>query len=263
MPSEEQTGNYDDIRRCVACVEGCVGPHLYTTGSTCMQNPEMGREYEGGIVSARTPKRVMVIGGGPAGLEAARVAAARGHKVDLYESENSLGGQLRLGSVPPGKHELANVVDWRARELDKLGVGVHLNRRVDAELVRAEAPDAVIVATGGRAAKPRIDGIDRPNVTTALDLLKEEVQDGRDWVVIGGGSVGCEVALFLAEAGKSVAVVEMLDDVAADLDERPRYFMMGSLREKQVDIVTGVVPTGNQRLRGGGGQEWQRTGNQG
>lgn len=221
-PRKAMEGRVEDIRKCICC-NNCIGARVFASNyMTCTQNPEVGREYKDGWVSlkpAEKKKRIMVIGGGPAGMEAARVSAIRGHEVILYEKEDRLGGQARLASVAPFKDKVNWVIDWLVAQINKLGVKVETGKAVDATTLKAEKPDVVIIATGAEPLIPDIPGIDGPNVIIYKDLLSgAKAVPGRNIVVAGGGMVGVECATYLAKQGKKVTIVEALSDILLDME---------------------------------------------
>lgn len=208
-----EQGRPEHIRPCIGCHDGCMGRIFLGRPLSCAVNPIVGRERTYGMERAQTPRKVMVIGGGVAGLEAARTSASRGHRVTLHEKTNALGGHLIEASVPEFKKDLARLLDWYKVELEDLDLTVKLNSEVTPALVDQEKPDAIIVATGSKPIMPEVPGIDKPSVATATDLLLGRKTAGNTVVVIGGGLIGCETALWLAQQGKSVTIVEMLNDL--------------------------------------------------
>ena len=182
----------------------------------------------------------MVVGGGPAGMEAAIVAARRGHDVTLCERSDRLGGQWLLAAIPPGKEALNSFTVWQIGELERLGVTVHMGTNVDADLVRRENPDAVIVSTGAAQKVPPLQGIDRDNVYMANDVLAGKVDLVGEVVVIGGGTVGAETAEHVAVHNHKTTIVKRSPGVAADMAGAPREFLLKSLRENDVDIYEGA-----------------------
>lgn len=203
----------EDIRTCLSCHDGCITRKLEGRRGSCAINPECGRELMTGIVPATKIKNVMVIGGGPGGMEAARVSAIRGHNVKLYEASNELGGNLKPAGAPDFKHHDRKLVKWHESQLNNLNVKVVKNTKVTKKMVLAENPDTVFVATGSTHVELNLPGLDRDNVSNGSDVLlgKTEVKD--TCVVVGGGLVGCEIALMLAQKGKKITIVEALDDI--------------------------------------------------
>jgi NADPH-dependent 2,4-dienoyl-CoA reductase/sulfur reductase-like enzyme len=188
------------------------------------------------------PKRVLVVGGGPAGMEAARVAAVRGHQVILCEQESRLGGALNIATVPPGKDKLSWIAEYFDHELSRLGVDLRLGETMDGEKVRALRPDAVILATGARADPPNIPGVDRPNVLLAQELLAHQMRfTGQRIVVIGGGMLGLETAEYLATQGNAVTVLKRYETIGRTIEPLYLGYLLRQLKECDVEIVTCVV----------------------
>jgi mycofactocin system FadH/OYE family oxidoreductase 2 len=209
LPNKAREGRLDEIRYCIGCNEGCWGRIYQTLPITCAINPSAGREKEMEIVPAPVKKKVMVIGGGIAGMEAARVAALRGHTVSLYEREQVLGGQLQIAAKAPGRQDMAEPVRYYETQFRILGVNVNLDSPVDESTVLANNPDAVIVATGGLPARPTFPGADQANVVTARDVLSGTAEAGRKVVVLATdrGMESLTTAEFLAERGSQVEVL--------------------------------------------------------
>lgn len=241
-PRKAQAGEVASIRRCISCNECVVARHVEDVPLRCSLNATVGRSpEESRLEPAAVPKRVLVIGGGPAGMEAARVAALRGHQVALYEKEERLGGTLNIASVPPGKEKLNWVAEYYSNELPRLGVELHLGEMIDAEMVRSLRPDAVIIATGSRPAIPPIPGVDGPNVILAHELLARRMHfTGRRVVIIGGGTVGLETADYLAWEGNRVTVLEMLEGVGQGCESLYLAYLLRELKKRAVEIVMGV-----------------------
>jgi 2,4-dienoyl-CoA reductase (NADPH2) len=200
LPEKARNGREAEIIHCVACGQGCFDSLFRMQSVSCLCNPGAGREYETTQVSGKK-SRIMVVGGGAAGLSAALAAAEAGHAVALYEQSDRLGGQLHLAGVPPGRAEFAGLAEDLARQVAARDIKVVLQRQVDEQVVEDEQPEAVILATGGTPAVPPIQGIDAPHVMQAWDVLAGRAEPGRRVVVIGGGAVGVETALTLAEQG--------------------------------------------------------------
>ena len=204
-----------DIRRCISCNKGCTDAIQNRQFISCVLNAENGCENLRSITPAEQKKKVAVLGGGPAGLEAARVAALRGHTVTLFEKTTSLGGQLNIACIPPRKEEMRRATQDLIRAVCKAGVQLRLAQAPTAEELKAAGFEAVINAVGAHSVAPRIPGIDHVNVADAWKILAGEQQVYGTVAVIGGGMVGCETAEYLAERGCKVSVVEMMDKIAA------------------------------------------------
>jgi len=238
LPNKAKNGELTSIRYCIGCLQGCVSKLLVGEGITCLVNPTLGRDLEIDYSKASEPKTVCVIGGGPGGLEAARAATLKGHKVDLYERRDFLGGQFKAAAYPPAKGELATYVSWISEELEKLGVNVHLNYEVTEEMIREQNADYIIVATGGNPIIPRIKGVDKGHVCTAEDMLLGKVQPGENIVVAGGGEVGGETAAHLAMQERAVTIVELQPDILNELDGMSTIQLKNILAKYKVDIKT-------------------------
>ncbi|MFH1490073.1 MAG: FAD-dependent oxidoreductase [Pseudomonadota bacterium] len=231
-------GRPEDIRPCIRCNDGCLarGDHLAKTIS-CSVNVAACREEEFKIIKAENPRKVAVVGGGPAGMEAARVCALRGHEVTLYE-KRKLGGALIEASIPEFKIDLRPLVSYLATQMDKLKIKV-LSEEATAKSLSDGGFDAVIVATGASPVKPAIPGIDSASVTDALQVLNGSAKTGQKVAVIGAGLVGTEVGLFLGEQGKEVLFIEMLDTVMNGITFDERQVYENRLRECRVFFHTG------------------------
>jgi 2,4-dienoyl-CoA reductase-like NADH-dependent reductase (Old Yellow Enzyme family)/thioredoxin reductase len=236
LPRKAKEGDTLSIRYCVGCLQGCVGVLGVNGDVTCMVNPAVGREYEIDYAKIANPKLVFVAGGGPGGMEAARVAAIKGHKVVLFEKAEQMGGQLRSAAYPPGKSALATYTSWLIRELKKLEVDIRCNTELTKEIVQADKPDAVIVATGGLPSVPPINGIDKPHVLFAEDVLLGKIPTGDNIVVAGGGEVGGETAAHLAMEQKGVTIVEMLPDVFPEINPLNKIQLKSILNQFGVRI---------------------------
>ncbi len=206
-----QTDQLEDIRPCLSCHDGCMGRIAKGMPLSCTVNPACGRETKYGISPADKKKKILVIGGGPAGLETARVSALRGHDVTLVESKNILGGNLIPGGAPDFKRYDRRLVKWYEIQLNKLGVDVRMGVKGDRQLIEKTAPDAVVVATGSQPITPNFG--DENHIVNATDVLNESVSVGEDIAIVGGGLVGCEVGLWLKQKGKNVTIIEMAPDI--------------------------------------------------
>ena len=245
LPNKAAKGQFDDITPCIGCGLGCIAGREHRM-MTCLMNPSVGREKEMALTAAAKPKKVMVIGGGPGGLQAATVAANRGHQVTLYEKQAKLGGQFNLAAIPPMKQELTKATQYLSHQVAKAGVEVHLDSEVTPAVVEQEKPDVVIVATGGEALVLNIPGVKGKNVVTAHDVLAGKVRRPfGDVLIIGGGMVGLETAEFLAHPGHNpiigrthITIIEMLKEVGLDMVPEGRTLLMERLHDNGVRILT-------------------------
>ncbi|MEW6613898.1 MAG: FAD-dependent oxidoreductase [Thermodesulfobacteriota bacterium] len=266
FPNKAREGRYEEIRKCVACHQGCFDNVFSLKPVTCMLNPSVGREKEFEIRPAGRKKKVMVIGGGPGGMEAARVLGLRGHDVSLYESREALGGQLNFAAVPPGKEEFENITRYFSRQLEKLNVKLFLEKDVTQSMVKNLKPGAVVISTGASPKLPDIPGIKRDNVFTAKEVLAGRARIGKRIVIAGGGAIGCETALFLAtkgtvtpdaavflssygaldpetavsltRRGKDITIVEMFKKIGRDIGKTSLWVMRKRLKNHGINIVT-------------------------
>jgi 2-enoate reductase len=213
LPNKVRAEKIDRVRPCLSCQEGCMGRLAKYAQVSCAVNPACGREAEYGLSVALEKKSVMIVGGGVAGMEAARVATLRGHVVTLYEKSDRLGGVVIPGGVPDFKDDDHALIHWYERELRELKVPVVFNKEVTEETIRLAKPDVLIVATGSQPKVLKIG--DAENVYTAEDVLNGIKPAGDSTIVIGAGLVGCETALWLHDQGKKVTIVELAPKILA------------------------------------------------
>ena len=229
LPLKAKEGRVDEIIKCIACNKGCHDRNKTERAIACLLNPETGREQHFRIKPAASRKHVLVVGGGPAGMEAARVAALRGHQVQLFEKEEKLGGRLCLASVPPHKKDYEDAVNYLEQEVRKHpSIELNLGVEADVGVIRKNNPQHVIVATGAVPVLPAVTGIeDSEKAVFAEDILSGAVEPGRKVVVLGGGSIGSETAHFILQNGaEQVYIVEMLPAIAQDLPQDALLHLM-------------------------------------
>jgi 2,4-dienoyl-CoA reductase-like NADH-dependent reductase (Old Yellow Enzyme family)/thioredoxin reductase len=200
-----------DIRVCIACNQGCIEREMFESKSVrCAINPETGQELIYPKVEAKTARKVMIVGAGPAGLTAAYEAKRLGHEVSLYEKEKVPGGNLLFACKAPHKEIYGDWIQWLITQVEKIGVEIKTGQTVTAETIDKMAPDAVILAAGGDKIIPALDGIDQPLVCDAWQILGETIAPGKNVVVVGGGLIGMETATFLGARGSQVTLIEQL-----------------------------------------------------
>jgi 2,4-dienoyl-CoA reductase (NADPH2) len=266
-PIKAREGRPEEIRPCVGCLQGCLDRIFTGQPLCCLVNAEAGLEGERQIRKTSAPKKVVVIGAGPAGMEAARVAGLAGHEVHLYDKRMRLGGQLIVAGTPPGRQEFLTLADYYRAVLPKAGVKIHLGKEIKPKAVARMKADAVILAEGARPIIPAIPGVDLPHVMTSWDFLEKNPRIGRRVAVIGGGAVGLETALLAAKKGTinpetlvflmfhraesdeklhelltkgstEVTVYEMLPRVGQDVGKSSRWVLLGELKEFGVRLLT-------------------------
>jgi 2,4-dienoyl-CoA reductase (NADPH2) len=241
LPNKAAEGRLDEIRTCIACNTChdilCQG---WFHETRCAVNPDAWREGVSHIEPSLRTKNVLVVGGGPAGMEAARISAIIGHKVTLWEKSSKLGGLLNLAAVPPLKGEILSIPRYYTAQFKKLGVKVELNKEATPPLVKKMKPDVIIIAAGSNTFFPPIKGIDARIVVDAREVLEGSAKIGNNIVVIGGGEVGIETAEFLGGQGKKVTLVEILPVIGELMVRDVIDYAIDQLKQLKVEILTGA-----------------------
>ena len=246
-PMKAREGRTDEIRRCIACNQGCMERVVMEQSLSCLYNPEVGEEGIAHPLPAKK-KRVAVLGGGVAGMEAAYVLATRGHEVALMEKKDRLGGSARLGSIPEPKREFRGVVEFLETQLQKLGVRIAFNQ----EGLKQDQFDDIVVAIGANPRLPTQKKVMRYRVLLAGDVLQRQGKDlGDSIIVLGGGSVGIETAEYLRMLGKEVTVIEMLDRICGDLGPLNRVNLVERISGSGIKIFlnTSVLELTEEGIR--------------
>lgn len=269
LPEKARTGREKEIIHCIGCAQGCFDNLFKLQPVECLCNPMAGHERDRAIQKTDKKKKVMVVGGGAAGMSAALAAFDKGHDVSLYDMNDRLGGQLFLAALPPGREEFAELAKDLATQISLRKIPVYLNTTVNADILDTVKPDAVILATGAKPIKPPIPGVDLPHVVQAWDVLSDRVSTGSKVVVIGGGAVGVETALFLSEKGtlpgealkflmvnraesfetlydlatrgsKEVTILEMMPKVGAGIGKSTKWVMMQDMARNRIATKVGT-----------------------
>ncbi|MGD9139244.1 MAG: FAD-dependent oxidoreductase [Desulfobacterales bacterium] len=236
LPEKARQGQFEDIIPCLSCNK-CIQT-LRVDAVRCTVNPETGNEIDMRYSKSDRSKTVWVIGGGPGGLKAAEIAAMRGHQVKIFERQTQLGGRVRLGANPPMKEVLNEFIDYLEKRVQKLGVTIEMGRAFTAAMLDPAKPDALVVATGASPQLPEWQGIEESGALSVDDALSGRADIGDNVLVVGGGGTGAEIADYLSEAGKTVTLVEMLEDIASDLIVHLQHYLKQRLGQKGVTIHT-------------------------
>lgn len=232
LPSKARNGQLEKLTPCIACLLGCVPNMLQGRPITCAMNPCVGRESE--LKPAEVRKNVVVIGGGPGGMYAARICALRGHSVTLLEKNAELGGHFLVAAYPPGKGEISGAIRSFIVNCREAGVDIRTNTEATPELIASLKPDAIIIATGSVPLRLPIPGLDTCGCSTAEDVLTGKVDTGKRVLVVGGGMVGCECVEFLTEREHIVDMVEMKPVIGEDIVPEARKYIMANLEKHKV-----------------------------
>jgi len=239
LPQKIRAGKIEDIRPCLYCLTCLDSMSWSKVGVLCVVNPTLGRERESELKPAKSPKKVIVIGGGPGGMEAARVAALRGHKVVLFDEGEELGGQLLVAAKPPYKDTIEKFRQYQAGQVTRAGIELRLRQKFTPDMLAELKPDVVIMATGVKPLIPQITGIGNKKVIQASQVLMG-ADTGERVAIIGGELVGCETALLLMEKGKKVTIMRRGRELATKVHSLIREPMLSRLKYKGAVMLTGV-----------------------
>lgn len=237
-PKKLLEGRKEETNFCIACNQGCISRLMEQKDVWCTINPETAREELFGHLETPEKKKVLIAGGGPGGMQAAITAAEMGHQVILCEKQNQLGGQLIAAAAAPYRPGWSELRQYLVGELHRLKIEVRLESEVDADLVKKETTDMVVIAIGASPLRPSIEGIANQNVVTARDILEGRTSVSGKVVVAGGGCAGAQTAEFLAAKGLPVTIIEMTDNIAIDAPQEEQYLLVNRLEESGVDFRT-------------------------
>jgi 2-enoate reductase len=239
LPIKAREERIADIRRCIGCNTGCAARDVKKFPTiSCAVNATVGREGTSRIQPAAVSKKVMVIGAGPGGMEAARVATMRGHQVVIYEKSERLGGQLVWAAMTQHNRDIAYLIRFLTRQIQILGIECHTGIKVNPELIEEKNPDAVVMATGALPVRPDVTGIHSDHVVFATDVIAGKIQVGHRAVVVGGGLIGMETGLALAKEGNRVTLIEMGPKIGASANSLELLALMERFLELGVQILT-------------------------
>jgi len=248
LPNKFRENRLEDIRPCICCHQGCLSRIFLLEDISCAVNPACGRENEYALKEAAVKKKILVVGGGLGGMEAARVSALRGHTVELYEKTGSLGGVFVAAAAPDFKDDDKRLLAWYSKQMADLGIQIRLNSEAGPDQIKDGNYDEVFIATGATERRLDLPGLDESNSSYAIEAFQRGTVPGRNIVVIGGGLTGCEIAYDLARQGKQVTILEMTDTIlnVPGLSAANYNMLVELLEYHQVRVLTAAVLKGYQ-----------------
>ncbi|WP_280771056.1 FAD-dependent oxidoreductase [Salipaludibacillus daqingensis] len=239
--SKGKEERYDEVNTCIACNQACLDHVFEGKAATCLVNPEAGRETELLMIKTDQPKKLVIIGAGPAGLETARVAAERGHSVTLVDEKNEIGGQLNYSKKIPGKQEFYETLRYYRVQLELLGVDVQLGKRLDENDPLLQQADDVIIATGIVPRIPEIDGVNDEQILSYRDVFEGVSETGKNVIIVGGGGIACDLALFLKERGaEAITLLQRSKSFARGIGKTTRWATIMELKLLGIKMVGGI-----------------------
>ncbi|MFC2059641.1 FAD-dependent oxidoreductase [Chloroflexota bacterium] len=241
-PNKVREGKLEDISPCIGDSEGCSGELREGRITSCTVNPTCGHEKEWALTPVKKRKRILIVGGGPAGMEAARVAAIRGLEVTLWEKASRLGGNLWPASVPEFKKDLRDLINYQVTQLKKLTVQVRLNMEATADEIISFGTDFVILASGAIQEDYHVPGDNGHKVVTAIDLLLNKGRVGKSVLVMGGGLIGCETAVYLAQKGHQVMLTSRRANILTEMINHNRSMLLKMMADSKVQVLTNTLP---------------------
>ncbi len=236
LPEKVENGGIEEIQQCLYCNQGCICKVLGGETITCVVNPSVGKEDAFSYTQSDHPRRVLIVGGGPAGMKAAIVARSRGHDVILAERKRELGGLLKYANRPPGKDQFDQLRIGLIKQIKESKIETHLNQNVGKDFVAQINPDVIVMATGSKPVIPVIPGIEETKIYLPTEILEMEQIDANSAIIIGGGQTGLETSEYLAQKGLKVTILEMLSEVGANIPKRNRQVLLNRIAKEEIKI---------------------------